>query len=465
MSKASAPEHLLTAPGQSTPNNAVSRPGLCVTAAIGATLGGIYAAQSFALGLTLARPLPFFDQWIFVADYFRYLNANYALSDLFNLHNEHRLLTTRLVLFADAIAFRMTGVFPIIVIYSALGAIAFLASTLAVGKQASTAERLCAFLIALGMAWSTVQMWNLTWPFQLQFPFIHLFALACYLALAASLTSTGLRAWLWLGVAGVADFLGVFSLGSGPVIGLPAIALAVWLRVLNVKFLIFLGVHAVLVGAYFWDFRFADGGDVASNPYGYLGWNSYVTYVIGFLGRAFGHGSSALFVGTLGLVLFLAFATVAFWIAVKKRSVVDTNITVLLTLAGFVVVEGMMVAVARAKFGVAPRYTTPSMVFVLCMLGCLWRASNYIGRAREGLQLGTLALASAAIIGTNLPRYEMEWRDHIAFIDRATAIFRKGEYPDDVLHKLFPIPQLDAKIKMLMKYRLGPFAEDPDPRN
>ena len=49
-----------------------------------------------------------------------------SLSDLFAQHNEHRILTTRLVLLADATLFRMQGIFPIVLTYALLGLIGYL---------------------------------------------------------------------------------------------------------------------------------------------------------------------------------------------------------------------------------------------------------------------------------------------------------------------------------------------------
>jgi hypothetical protein len=64
--------------------------------------------------------MPFKDHWLFwISDYFPYLNGQYRTPSLFALfgHSEHRVFTTRLVLFADGIVFQMGGFFPIVVMY------------------------------------------------------------------------------------------------------------------------------------------------------------------------------------------------------------------------------------------------------------------------------------------------------------------------------------------------------------
>src|SRR5688572_26410408 len=85
----------------------------CLAVAGCAAVALYYAVYSLHLGLTLTRGMPFKDQWTFVyGDYFSYLDGNYPSRRLFSQNNEHRLLTTRLVLFADAILFQMRGFFP-----------------------------------------------------------------------------------------------------------------------------------------------------------------------------------------------------------------------------------------------------------------------------------------------------------------------------------------------------------------
>ena len=61
-----------------------------------------YAVHSLWLGLSLAHALPYGDQWDFVRDYFDYLDGRYEWGSLLAQHNEHRIATTRVVLFADA---------------------------------------------------------------------------------------------------------------------------------------------------------------------------------------------------------------------------------------------------------------------------------------------------------------------------------------------------------------------------
>ena len=103
-----------------------------------------------------------------------------SLSDLFAQHNEHRILTTRLVLLADATLFRMQGIFPIVLTYALLGLIGYLIVYNALSHAFEKLALILGVCIALGLLWSISQVWTLMSPFYLSFVLVHLCALLCY---------------------------------------------------------------------------------------------------------------------------------------------------------------------------------------------------------------------------------------------------------------------------------------------
>jgi hypothetical protein len=122
-----------------------------------------YAGRSLWLAVHLERSLPYFDQWVFVVnDYFPYLDGAYSWLQLLAPHGEHRIATARIILFADAILFRMSGWLPLFVQLAALGTIALLLARLA---TRSRMELAIAAPVALGLMWSTSQFENLSWAF------------------------------------------------------------------------------------------------------------------------------------------------------------------------------------------------------------------------------------------------------------------------------------------------------------
>ena len=59
----------------------------------------------------LTRPMPYWDCWEFMKSIPAILDGQYTLHDLFAFHNEHRIVTTRLVMLADIALFAGTGIY------------------------------------------------------------------------------------------------------------------------------------------------------------------------------------------------------------------------------------------------------------------------------------------------------------------------------------------------------------------
>jgi hypothetical protein len=408
-----------------------------------------FCARSVHLGISLIRPLPWFDQWAFVKAYFRYLDGSETLLQLlFAQHNTHRIVTMNIFLLIDAQTFDMRGIFPIIVMYIAAALIAFLIARLTVKSRT---EILICFPIVLAAMWSISQYRVLNWPFFLGWPFVHLCALVCYQTLAVALTIDGPRRYTWLAVACLADAVGIFSFGSGPFIGLPAIALAIWLQKLDRVCLSFVATHTILTACYFFGFVWPpvfQGG--------VFDWTAYLYFVVGF----FGVSAGGLYTGAMALITFIAAISPVSWAAVVKGRKTDAAAGVLLALATFIAVEVVIASFGRVIFGVGPRYAMASMIFLVALLAFSWRMTSALEKWETVAQVGVLGLAAALIIAANLPRYETLWREHVAFMDRATAAFKKDEYPADIIRPwvLSPYPGLEDDVKQLAKLRLGPFA-------
>src|SRR5262249_54891995 len=123
------------------------------------------------------------------------------------------------------ILFGMRGLFPVAVTYAILAAMA--ATGAYVVASRSNLERFACFAVALGVLWSSAQSLNFLWQVQIQFPFVHLFALTRFVAGCCASRS---NFFLWIAVALAADALCVFSLGSGLFVIVPALLLALFLR-------------------------------------------------------------------------------------------------------------------------------------------------------------------------------------------------------------------------------------------
>jgi hypothetical protein len=411
-------------------------------------IGGYYSARSLWLGLTLANPMPYLDQWIFIVlDYFRYQDGEYSWLDLFAANNEHRIATTRLVLFADAILFQMRGVLPVVINYACLAAIAAIIARLMTGRM-GWADRAPAFLLTLAILWSLCEWINLSWQFQVQFALAHLFVLLCltFLAAAAIADTRGIT-YGWIAAAMAADFLAVFSLGSGLFTIIPALALTAWLRAPRILLAFTVG-HFGLMALYFIDYA-----GVPFLRYGFAGLRSAELIVL-FPSQPVVFGTFAVVVGTAGLALATLLASHLTHLSLRKRP--PAAICVLAALAGFVVLEAAIVAYTRPDYGVNGRYATAAVVFWSALLGALWAiARRHASRTGEAL---TVAAAVAITMAANDPRFETYWRTHVAFLDRVTHEVQAGEFREASIKQLFPGDWMSQAMRKLQAAQLGPFA-------
>jgi hypothetical protein len=397
-----------------------------------------YAVHSLWLGLSLAHALPYGDQWDFVRDYFDYLDGRYEWGSLFAQHNEHRIATTRVVLFADAILFRMRGLLPVVVTYASLAAIALACARLA---SRPGIERVSCAALAFGLLWSTSQWGVLAWQFQMVFPFVHLFALVTLVSLWRA--NEGNFA-LWMAIAVAADALAVFSLGSGILIIAPALLLLAWLRASRAvwSFALF---HAALVGLYLAGYQ----RPVQSLQYSF----DVITFLVTtaeFIGLP--AAKYQLFAGLLGISLFAALVVHISYRAIV-RAPIESTYCVLAALAGFALCEALLVGYVRAGFGVGARHATASVVFWAALLAALWKMTQ-----QKRARLLVALLAVAAVVAANAPAFEAAWREQIAFLTRVTDEVRGDTFDPVSMHRLYKpdwTPQAVARLRVL---QLGPFA-------
>ena len=314
-----------------------------------------FATRSAFLGWELARPRPFWDHWHFVLDYFDYIDGKYDPSRLFAFHNEHRIFTSRLFYFADAILFKMSGALLIVTIYTAT---ALTAVVMAAIITKETRWALLPWVILLiGLLWSVAQWETLAWGFLTQFPLMHLFALLTLQSLALALTGATHRS-LWLITACVLDFLCIFSLGTGVMVGGGAVALAVWLKKFNHAVGVFLVIHIALSAIALSGFH---SGNAPVAPIEYL------KFALLFLGSAFrGWQSITTLAGVVVFAATVGLASVTTWLAVVQHKSADCGVAVLLALSLIVVAEALAASFTRAQIGlgqaVVPRYAGISLI-------------------------------------------------------------------------------------------------------
>jgi hypothetical protein len=271
-------------------------------------------------------------------------------------------------------------------------------------------------------------------------PFVHLFALICFVALWCASQSTFS---LWIAVALAADALCVFSLGSGVFVIVPALLLTPFFRTWRGAALL-TAFHSALVVVYFTGYR----RPAASLPYAFDPVKS-LDIITEFIGLAFGK-HEAIF-GALGLALFAVLAAHIAYLAIVRRPA-HPACYIMGSLACFVVVEAAIIGYVRSGYGVGPRYATASVVFWAALLGVLWRLTEHL-RTRLLVPI----LAGGAIIAMNAPQFEVPWREHAAFLSRVTAEVRRGEFNPVSMQRLCPDQCAVQLLRRLQPLAIGPF--------
>jgi hypothetical protein len=434
---------------------------------IAAAVGMGSAARSAFYGALLARPVPYWDQWEFVRTLPKVLEGTYGLADLFSLANEHRIATTRLMFFADYYLFDFSSYFLIACIYLLLAVSALAVARLALAEDATRAKLTIAFCIAIGLLWSVSQWENLTWANQLQFPFVHFFALASYWALARALLAQSPRAVAgWTLVACATDFLAVFSLASGLLVLAPALLMAIWLRRFGAPLWIFCALHLSFFTYYFIAPDKPQIGSLGASDVLFM--LQFISAYLGTVVREQGSTIVPLVVGGAGLLFVTLACAVATWNALVKRRSLELYSAVVLALAAFVLVEAVATAYGRGSNSYLPtamvsRYSTASIYFFAALLALAWYASRRPSRLPilRASRVAVLVSAVALIAFSNFrPMNLIEWKARTAEIDRAGFALAGGVFDSSTRMTLYPYPDaIEQSVKLLARRELANFSE------
>jgi hypothetical protein len=363
------------------------------------------------------------------------------------------------LLIADASLFRMQGVFPIAVSFAANAVIAVLAAREALGRDAKVLPVLIAFCALLGIMWSTSQWLNWLIPFQVGFPLEQMCALLTFLCLSNAIEDQeAAPRILWLAAAAVFDFLTVFSIGSGVALIAPALALLFWLRApirgVAVPFIL---CHCAIVGPIILT-------PMKKEFAGFDGPRPYLKMVAQFMASPFGLWQP--YVVDLGLALMAtigaAMLAVTTYVVARRRPI-DRAIACSLALGFFVLIQGMGIAYARAKYGMVHRYTPLAICAFVALLVVEWRCGEFLQPPfRSIARLAGIAATAVCIVGTSPPVFEQEWRTFSGQLGRGAAELRKGTgLNDDIIQAIAHLPPwgwLQSAVERVRVLRLGPFA-------
>jgi hypothetical protein len=417
-----------------------------VLAVIAAAIGAFFAARSAYLGYTFLRPVQYWDQLGSVHLYLSLNDGNFRISFLWAFHNEHRILTSRLMYLIDAVYFDLGNRFLIASIFSGLFALTLIFASLAL--KARTPARVATMTLALlGIGWSIAQHETLTWGFQTAFIFPHLFALACFFCFAEMLAAVSPYSRLmWFALACVADALGMLSWAGGVFIGFAAVIISLPLRARNGLIVAFIVFHIAAMAAYVIGMPRVPGSQGAT----VFEMAHFFLRCLGSIARAQPHAPAI-----VGLILLSV--SILLTVRTFRKSTCCCE-RILRAVILFVIFATAATAAGRAGLGMeqalASRYGTQSAILAMAVLALCWR-SLPTAIPRCATMIGAVVLT---VLG-NGDQNVREIEDDIYARDTAMFSFINGVYPLSQTSRIYADTQLvERYYERLSELRKGPFA-------
>ena len=331
-------------------------------------------------------PLPYWDEWSSILDLQLLDQGRYGLGDLASQHNEHRILFPRLVFWADARFFAMSGVLNLTVTVLLQMANAAILLTLVRRRIARRTQILLLAGFVTVLLFSLRQEQNFTNGFQLQFVGVYtaaaLAAVAYVRALQRAEHGAG-RSVPFFILAALACGISAYTMANGMMAGFVLAAIAILRGSSRWIVLTTLVLSSALAAVYLHGYTPGEASFPLREVPSHL-W-AYPRYLTAYLGNPLGSDlrvTQAL--GVLGLILVAASA----WrvARVDRRAGGDLA---LLGIMGFVLATAALTSYGRVALGTEQatesRYATPSLIF-WCALVLFWFPVVF---GREGLATPT----------------------------------------------------------------------------
>jgi hypothetical protein len=462
----------------SSPSSSGKR--LTVIQGAGSSRGRVVAATAFGLALATGAglslwvvvesysPVPFADFWGQFPFIERAVGGDLRLGDLWAQSNEHRIFVPRIAFAIEYAFFGGRYIFLLTLLGASLLA---LAGIMALVVRSETRDPLLAwatFCVAVIALLSPTAEENLTWPFQIGFVEVFLFAATAVYAAVLAHRLPARRRWSFMVVAALAAVAATYSLANGLLVWLVLLLLAVGLELGSraIAFLALIGALTTL--SYVWHFEPVEGharyGDSLVHPAGLA---KYALVFLGSVVRPSGVYAAG-FAGAIGVALFVLLALVA-WTGRGQPGVATP---VGFGLALFALLSAVETAVGRLNLGLtqalSPRYATPSAVFWLgLLLGFLRPAldrvklSLWLGGRELGIEPWVYLLPAALIaLGLSLAALpdRVSVRQPVIGKELVVLAYRAG-VEDPARTEAGSSPQLvRSGLGWLRRERLGPWA-------
>lgn len=348
-------------------------------------------------------PVPFWDQWFGTVDWYIRAEKDWWPS-FWSLHNEHRLLFSRLIFWPDMHWFGGVNILSLAanVVVCALLALSIYRAAVFRADTPQVKKSVIAG-IALACCFSWMQSQNFTWGFQNQWFAVAMFALLSYHALSISAQNNHSRGWFALAI--LAALTSALSMANGNISWIVFGALMIYLR-----FPLRMVAMAALVAVVqvFLYFHHADGA-TGHLPHGTLSYViqhdplGLVKYTLAYLGSpvfyAFHKFTPATIAG-----LLVAFGTAAGVVVAYKNR--EMKAIPLLAFAVFLCITALATGIGRLTLGLdnvfQSRYATNALLTWAALL-IFWilnaksevvRSWMYVGAVGTFLLIGICQVAA-----------------------------------------------------------------------
>ena len=349
--------------------------------------------------------VPLGDEWVLVPLFEKWQSGQLTFADLYQQHNEHRIIVAKLIYlaFAELTNWSLRAeMFFSVALCAATSAGVYVLLRRTLGG--SPREVILLWAAANLVIFSPAQAQNWVWGFQL----VMFIPTLCFVWTLVILTSD----WRWRAKFAASVLLIVvatFSFGNGLLLW-PVIALFLALRGES-KWRIgaWLLVFAAVVGLYFIDYhRAAPARPVTGN------WHDYVGYFLAFIGGAVARGREgqlllgAMITGASAVALYTALA-VHFC---RTRGYALRTAAPWLMVGPFVIGSAALTALSRANWGprqaMDSRYVTSSstlFVALVVLAAIAARSATHASSPRSRAQGATRTAIVTAIVVLTLAAY------------------------------------------------------------
>jgi hypothetical protein len=255
----------------------------------------------------------------------------------------------------------------------------------------------------------------------------------------------------WYLVAFACDFVAVFSLGTGVLLGFSFVAIAVWTRRIDRWFAILLGFHLLLMLLFAWIVAAPSGAAYSVSI------ARRVAFFLAFLGNFVVEWPKwVLPVGAViaaicgGLFSWLTWRALFCGIGYRDESAIAA-------FAAFAILEAATASVTRPHLGVdyalSLKYTTCTLLLVAALFAFVWRAVPH-----RLSRLAALLGLSAVLVVANSSEFVNGWRARNRVMDAMAADIKDGKIPPGAPAYLGVSPDVFAAV--IARFRalhLGPF--------